>query len=98
MGLPTDGITGWRDIFCRWPAEVPRRGVLVAAFGEQMPFSGFFTSEAFLLVERQSPDAMGARMVLLPYDKILGLKIVDVMKPRTVQLLGFDVPAAKQVL
>jgi len=24
---------------------------------------------------------MGARMVLVPYDKILGLKIVDILKP-----------------
>ena len=93
--LPTDSVSTWRDVFCRWPAEMPRRGVLVVAFGEQIPFSGFSTSEAFLLMERQSPDAMGARTILLPYDKILGLKIVDVVKTRAFQSFGFDPPPQK---
>jgi hypothetical protein len=96
VSLPEHPINTWRDVFCHWPAEMPRRGVLVAAFGEQIPFSSFSSIEAFLLVERQSPDAMGARMILLPYDKILGLKIVDVLKPRALQSFGFEPPAPKQ--
>jgi hypothetical protein len=69
--------------------------VLVVAFGEQIVFSGFAASEAFLLLERQSPDSMGARMILLPYDKILGLKIVDVVKVKAFQSFGFDLPTQK---
>jgi hypothetical protein len=87
-------ITSWKDVFCHWPAEMPRRGVLIAAFGEQIAFAGFSTSEAFLLLERNSPDSMGARTILMPYDNVLGLKITDVVKPRAFQSLGFDVPAA----
>jgi hypothetical protein len=34
-------------------------------------------------------------MVLLPYDKILGLKIVDVVKAKAFQSLGFEMPAQK---
>ncbi len=88
-------ITDWGDVFRCWPAEVPRRGVLVVAFGEQISFSSFATSEAFLLVERNSPDSMGARMLLVPYDKILGLKIVDVVKAKAFQSLGFYLPTPK---
>ena len=93
--LPNEATGNWRDIFGRWPAELPRRGILVAAFGEQMSFSNFAASDAFLLVERQSPDSAGARTVLLPYDHILGLKIVDVIKLGAFKSLGFDLPAQK---
>jgi hypothetical protein len=90
-----DAINGWSDVFRRWPAEVPRRGVLVVAFGEQIPFSGFSASEAFLLLERQSPDSMGARTILLAYTAIAGLKIVDVVKTRAFHSFGFDLTPPK---
>ena len=83
-------VNTWLDLFRGWPAEMPRRGVLVVAFGEQIPFSGFSVGAAFLLIERQSPDTVGTRMILLPYDNILGLKIVDVVKPKAFQPLGFE--------
>jgi hypothetical protein len=86
-------VSGWKDVFCRWPAEMPRRGIVVASFGEQIPFSTFSTSETFLLLERQAPDATGARTILLSYDKVLALKIVDVVKARSFQAFGFDIPA-----
>ena len=99
MVFPTTDVTSnWTGIFHHWPPQMARRGVLVVGFGEQIPFSGFSTSEAFLLVERQSPDAMGARTVLLPYDQIRALKIVDVVKGSVFQSFGFDLPRAKQVL
>jgi hypothetical protein len=95
VSLSMDAVSSWRDVFRRWPTEMPRRGVLVVAFGEQIPFSGFSASEAMLLLERQSPDSMGTRTILLPYDQVLGLKIVDVVKPRTFHSLGFDMPVQK---
>ena len=87
-----DVLHTWKDVFDRWPADMPRRGVLVVAFGEQVPFAGFSTSDAFLLAERQTPDSMGARTVLLPYDQIVALKIVDIVKMRLFQSLGFETP------
>ncbi len=83
----------WKDVFARWPAEMPRRGVIVARFGEQIPFSAFSVSETFVLVERQTPDSLGARTIVLPYQEIAALKIVDVVKPKVVQQFGFAVPA-----
>lgn len=87
-----DVLHSWKDVFVRWPAEMPRRGVLVVAFGEQIPFAGFATSEAFLLIERQTPDSLGARTVVIPYDQIAALKIVDILKMKLFQSLGFETP------
>jgi hypothetical protein len=90
-----EAACSWKDFFRQWPADMPRRGVLIVAFGEQIPFSGFSPSEAFLLIERQSPDAVGGRTVVLSYDKILGLKFVDVVKAGALQSLGFHFPNPK---
>ena len=92
-------VTGnWSGVFHRWATQTPRRGVLVVGFGEQIPFSGFSISEAFLLVERQSPDSMSTRMIQLPYDQVLAQKIVDSVTGSVSQSCGFDLPRPKQVL
>ena len=44
-----DAGTIWRDYFLKWPKELPRRGVLVTSFGEQIPFDGFLTTDTLLL-------------------------------------------------
>ena len=89
-------MNGWKDFFCNWPAEIPRRGALVTSFDEQISFAGFLTSEAFLLVERQVPDTLGARMVVLPYENVLALKITDVIKPKLLQPFGFEGSLSKK--
>jgi hypothetical protein len=83
-------VGSWKDVFGRWPTEAPHRGVLVVDFGEQIPFAGFVASPGFLLVQRQTPDSMGARSVMLPYGVIQGLKIIDVIQPGGFKPLGFD--------
>jgi hypothetical protein len=70
--------TAWKSLFVSWPAELNRRGILVTAFGEQIPFSGFLTAEGLLLLERSTPDSMGARTVMLPYDQVAAIKLTDV--------------------
>jgi hypothetical protein len=91
-----DILRTWKDVFGRWPPDMPRRGILVVAFGEQIPFSGFSISDGFLLVERQTPDSMGARTVLVPYDQIAAVKIVDIVKTRLFQSLGFESPSGQR--
>jgi hypothetical protein len=36
------------------------------------------------------PDSLGARSVVVPYNQILALKIVDVVKPKHFQAVGFE--------
>ena len=80
----------WKQFFGEWPAVLPRRGVVITSFGEQIIFSGFLTSEAFLLVERSTPDSSGARVVVLRYESVEAVKIIDVVKPSTFRQMGFS--------
>ncbi len=94
--MATDAAEIWRRCFQEWPSELERRGVLITSFGDQIPFDGFATSSEMLLVERRAPDTVGARMVLLPYGNIQGLKILDVVKLKAFQSLGFTAPPPRK--
>ncbi|MBI2825971.1 MAG: hypothetical protein HYX69_14905 [Planctomycetia bacterium] len=80
----------WRNYFANWPKELPRRGVLVTNFEEQIPFEGFMTGEAMLVLERRTPDTIGARKVIVPYSGVLAIKLTDVVKQKTLQAAGFS--------
>ncbi|MCC6123515.1 MAG: hypothetical protein IT426_00985 [Pirellulales bacterium] len=88
-------LENWRDFFAHWPSEVQRRGIVVTSFGEQIPFSAFWTSSNLLLLERQTPDSLGARTIILAFAQIVAIKIVDVVKAKSFQSIGFEGPAAK---
>ncbi len=81
--------TPWRQCFQKWPKDVPPRGVLVTNYDEQIPFEGFMVSDTMLLVERKAPDPVGARKVLLPYEQVLAVKLVDVVRGKSFEELGF---------
>jgi hypothetical protein len=91
-----DAAAVWRQCFLEWPADVPRRGVIVTSFAEQIPFESFAPSERLLLVERRAPDNVGARTVLIAYENIQAIKIVDVIKAKSFASLGFAVQPAKK--
>ncbi|KKK64655.1 hypothetical protein LCGC14_2982010 [marine sediment metagenome] len=63
--MAMDAAETWRNCFDKWPPEMARRGVLVTSFGEQIVFDSFATSPDLLLIERRSPDTVGARTVLI---------------------------------
>ncbi len=90
--MATDAADIWRHCFQNWPTEIERRGVLVTSFGEQIVFEEFAPSDDMLVLERRAPDAVGARMVLIAYQAIQALKIVDVVKLKSFQPLGFSIP------
>jgi hypothetical protein len=91
-----DATNAWQDFFRKWPAELERRGVVVTAFDEQIPFDGFATSERLLLLDRKIPDTLGARKILLSYSQVLAVKITDVVKMKAFHSLGFDDPPVKR--
>jgi hypothetical protein len=94
--MAKDSADAWRECFQHWPSELDRRGVLVTTFNEQIPFESFITSDDMLLVERRAPDTLGARVVLVAYQNIQALKIIEVVKLRAFQALGFSPPPAKK--
>ncbi len=82
-------MTSWKKLFEEWPAEMPRRGVLVTNYAEQVPFDGFVTTEEMVLVERATPDSLGARALILPFAYISAVKLTDVLKPKALETAGF---------
>ena len=94
--MATDAAEVWRHCFQNWPSEIERRGVLVTSFGEQIVFDEFAPSNDMLLIERRAPDAVGARQVLMAYSAIQALKIVDVVKLKCFQPLGFAIPQPRK--
>lgn len=86
----------WKSLLDSWPQEIPRRGVLVTSLNEQIPFAGFLTSEGFLLAERQTPDTLGGRTLILPYENIVALKLTDVVKEKALHAFGFTGSLSKK--
>jgi hypothetical protein len=78
----------WQKFFLEWPADMPRKGVLVTNW-DQVPFHEFMTHPNFLLVQRRAPDTVGARDVIVPYEQIAGLKLTEVVKTKSLKELGF---------
>ncbi len=94
--MAADASDVWRKCFEQWPDDVQRRGVLVTSFGEQIAFDAFAASSDMLLLDRRTPDTVGARLVLLSYDTIAALKITDVVKMKSFEPLGFVIPPPRR--
>ncbi|MEM7316861.1 MAG: hypothetical protein AAF497_27330 [Planctomycetota bacterium] len=67
----------WRSFFARWPKEMPRKGVVVTNFNEQVGFVNFLMAEHTILLERLAPDSNGGRKVIIPYAKIEAVKVTE---------------------
>jgi len=94
--MAMDVAEAWRHCFQNWPAELERRGVLVTSFGEQIAFEEFAPSNDMLVLERRAPDTVGARMVLIAYQAVQAVKIVEVTKLKVFQPLGFTIPSPRK--
>lgn len=79
----------WQQTFLKWPASIPRRGILTTVLNEHIPFKGFMTTGAMLLLERQNPDSLGARFIVLEYSAVNALKYIDPLKAENFKELGF---------
>jgi len=86
----------WKTFFLNWPAKLARRGLAVAGYDEQIPFVAFLTHDDFVLLQRMAPDAMGARVVILPYDQIVAVKLTEVVKQQVLSDAGFEGKLSKQ--
>lgn len=82
----------WRSLFENWPESIPRSGMLVASFGETISFKDFLISGSILLVERETPDSLGARKVMISYDAIAAVKLATPMELARFQVMGFQSP------
>jgi hypothetical protein len=82
----------WRGLFENWPQSIPRQGMLVTSYGESIPFVNYLVSGGILLVERDKPDALGARKVMIAYDAISAVKLTSIEELARFQVMGFQSP------
>ena len=87
----------WELFFCNWPSSMPRKGVLQSVLNEAIPFKDFWLKDGMLLVERVTPDAMGARFVLLSFEVVNLLKLTNPLNAAEIAEAGFvvDLPKSK---
>lgn len=79
-----------RRLLAEWPASIPKAGLMVTTFGEQLPFVNVMLQGDLVLVERKTPDAQGGRRVILPVDNIQAIKILDAIDMARFTAMGFQ--------
>lgn len=87
-----DGSESWRMLFENWPEAIPRQGIVVTALQESIPFVNFMVSGGIVLLERDKPDSVGARKVMLTYQAISAVKLPTTMELKAFQVMGFQAP------
>ncbi len=87
--------TNWREVFSKWPDALPKRGLLVSALNESVPFKSFLLKDDMVLLERNNPDSLGARYVIIGFDAIHMLKLTDPLTEATLKSAGYIGKLAK---
>ncbi len=87
--MAADSREIWRELFLKWPASIPKRGVLVSTLNEVTPFKGFMTKGEMLMLERTNPDPLGSRYILVGYDAIHMVKLTDPLREDVFTSAGF---------
>ncbi len=82
----------WRALFESWPEAVPRQGMVVTKFQETIPFTDFLVSAGIVMLERDKPDSLGARKVMVAYDAIAAVKLTSPAELARFQVMGFQPP------
>ncbi|TWT33582.1 hypothetical protein KOR34_34140 [Posidoniimonas corsicana] len=80
----------YQELFANWPDSLPRRGIVINQLNDTVSFKGFMIKGSLLLLERQTPDAMGGRFVLLEFETIAAMKLTDPLKTENFAPVGFE--------
>jgi hypothetical protein len=84
-----NSVETWKSQFLNWPKGIAPKGVLVSTLNESIPFKGFMVKDNMVLLERTNPDPLGARFILISYEAINCVKLVDPLKETTFTAAGF---------
>ena len=84
----------WDAFFSNWPTSLARKGLLQTVLNEAMPFKDYWIKDGMLLIERVTPDAMGARFVLLSFEVISLVKFTDPLSAADIAGAGFQAKVA----
>ena len=79
----------WQDLFVNWPPGFRRKGAVMPAFGEHIPFTDFVVGDGLVILERPTPDAGGGRRVAVPFARIEAVKYTEPIKTQELLEAGF---------
>ena len=79
----------WQDLFANWPPSFRRKGVVIPAYDEQIPFTDFVIGDGVVSLERPTPDGVGARRVAIPFAQIEAVKYTEPLKTQQFLEAGF---------
>ena len=80
---------GIESVLTGWPATIPRRGVVATKQSEQIVFADFSLGHGCALFQRTTPDAMGGREIILPFEQIATVKLTDSLSAKAREEMGF---------
>ena len=84
----SDGAV-WRRFFLEWPDSIPKQGIVVNTLGEQSPFKGYMVNDNMLLLERTNPDPLGSRFIVMSFQYVACVKLIDALKAGPFEEIGF---------
>lgn len=79
----------WAKFFRNWPKNIPTRGVVNNRLNDTTVFKSFMLQGELILLERISPDSVGARFVVLPFEEIASVKYTDQLRQDALESAGF---------
>lgn len=79
----------WRNVFANWPQGFRRKGVLIPSYGENIAFIDFVITDDVVVLERATPDGVGARRVMIPFGDIDAFKYTEPLKSEQFLEAGF---------
>jgi hypothetical protein len=82
----------WRILFENWPQSIDRKGMIFSKQNENIPFIDFLITNSLVLIDRGTPDAHGARKVVLALDQIAAIKLAGNQPMSDFQSMGFQAP------
>lgn len=85
-----DAAASWQKLFDNWPADMPRLGILITTFNESIPFIDFLIQPDLVVVQRDRPDSLGARKVIVALGAINAVKMTDPSDISVCSKLGFE--------
>ncbi len=82
----------WIEVLRCWPADIPRRGIVVTSFGESIEFISYRLLGTVLLLERERPDSQNGRRIMIQLRDVAIIKVTDPVGIEEFEKFGFFVP------
>jgi hypothetical protein len=87
-----DTAQAWQNFFENWPGTLPQHGIVITSFQETIPFVRFMITDGIIALERDRPDSIGGRKVVVAFSAISAVKMTDTGDFTRFADMGFTSP------